>query len=336
MAMKPIRIIKNQYLGVNAHLQSQLQAEGTWDHFHSLHIGDLTKLLAVALYPMGYTALNEESLQIRRIDEPKRFPEADVLILDTDPVRASKPSSRIVGETGELVLAVPELLGIADVQAHPYRSVAIYSENNDSPVAWIEVLSPSNKPGGRHVDAYIDKRKELLENGVVFVEIDFLHEYPTTFPVLPTYRPTAGEAATDAHPYLIAVIDPRPEFWDGEGRVISFDVDTLIPTVSIPLNAGDVLKFDFGVPYQKTFEERIYGTQIDYTQLPVNFDHYREDDQARIVSRMLAVLQAVENGANLGQPPTPVPCLPLQDALKELKNVLKDYGQAKKTANDIK
>jgi hypothetical protein len=308
---------KNQYLGVNAHLNSTLQQDGAWDEFHSAYLNDLTRMMKEQLYPLGYTAKLEQGLQIRRIDEPPRVPEADILVLDMNPLRPFRPSTQPLAESGELVLDAPEMLGIPDETAHPYRAIGIYKQSKDlKPVAWIELLSPSNKAGGRHADAYTDKRQQVLESGVVFVEIDYLHEYPPTFPILPSYRPDSKELSANARPYFIAVIDPRPDLWEGKGRVIPFDVDTPIPTISIPLNAGDVLKFDFGIPYQLTFEGMLYGNEIDYAQLPVNFDHYREDDQGRIVSRMLAVLEAVEKGTNLEQPPSPVPCLPLEEAMK--------------------
>jgi hypothetical protein len=39
--MQPIRAIKNQYPGINAHLHSFWQGEGEWNNFHNRHIGDL-------------------------------------------------------------------------------------------------------------------------------------------------------------------------------------------------------------------------------------------------------------------------------------------------------
>jgi len=32
--MKAVRSIKNQYIGINAHLHSLWQSEGGWDEFH--------------------------------------------------------------------------------------------------------------------------------------------------------------------------------------------------------------------------------------------------------------------------------------------------------------
>ena len=64
--MKPVHTVKNQYLGINAHLHSYLQASSDWTEFHTNHITDLMRLMRAQLYPMGYIAKIEQSLQIRR------------------------------------------------------------------------------------------------------------------------------------------------------------------------------------------------------------------------------------------------------------------------------
>jgi hypothetical protein len=128
---------------------------------------------------------------------------------------------------------------------------------------------------------YGEKRLKLLQSGLVFVEIDYLHETPPTFPRLPNYslwgrmpQPQPG-----AHAYRILVVDPRPTLQEGISAAYQFDVDDPIPVVTIPLNAGDKLDFDFNAPYQKTYEEMLYGLQpVDYSSLPLRFDSYSRDD----------------------------------------------------------
>ncbi len=87
----------------------------------------------------------------------------------------------------------------------------------------------------------------------------------------------------------------------------------------------DLLRFDFGVPYQKQFEEMFYGTDlpngVDYREMPVNFDRYSEDDQLRIPRQMLTVIAAANRGEDLEQGPFPVTLdtLSLETALKQLE-----------------
>lgn len=147
-----------------------------------------------------------------------------------------------------------------------------------------------------------------------------MHESGSTLGRLGSYRIRQRQpAASNAHPYRIAVIDPRPTFDEGKAYVAEFDVDEKIPTLMIPLNGNDQLRFDFDPPYQKTYTETLYGLElVDYRQLPLHFDRYSPADQARIANRMVAVLQAVERGEDLEMGPFVAAGLPLAEALVEL------------------
>ena len=112
--MPPISTSKNQYQGINAHLHSHFQAEGGWDGFHTNHVSDLTRALRAQLLPMGYIAEIEQSLQIRRYGEPAGKPESDVTIYDTDLQRTAQSPAPLIGDTNQLVMAIPELLGLAE------------------------------------------------------------------------------------------------------------------------------------------------------------------------------------------------------------------------------
>jgi len=294
-----VRSVKNQYRGINAHLHSLLQAESRWGGFHTAHIGDLSKTLKAGLLPMGYTTDIEPSLQIRRVGEPFNVPQSRVL-----------------------TLPIPTLLQEYPLSEKPLWAIAIYEINeSDKPVAWLELLSPSNKGDSRDAELYRNKRLKIIGNGIVLIELDYLHETPPTFEGLPDYHAQQNESDTpDSHPYRIVIVDPRPDVKTGQAFLAAFDVDQAIPTMTIPLNVGDTFTFDFGVPYAKTFEELLYGVElVDYSQLPLNFDRYSPDDQARIAARMLAVIEAAKRGANLETDgPFPVTLLPLDEALAQL------------------
>ncbi len=303
-----VRSLKNHYRGINAHLHSYWQAEGGWHNFHNRHIGDLAGLMRLQLLPMGYTAYMEESLQIRRLGESPRQPTADILLSDLQAERAfHAPAVRAAPHT------VADMVELSETR--PYRAVVIYeSHRPGEPVAWIELLSPSNKGATADASAYMGKRHLLLENGIVFVELDYLHESPPTFPRLSDY----SQGKNDAYPYRIVVLDPRPNIKTGPAWVESFNVDEPIPRVEIPLNADDRLKFDFDACYQKTYEEMGYGLElVDYSQLPLHFDRYSNSDQLRILTRMLTVLAA----ENLEQPPLPLLPAPasVEEGLKRLQ-----------------
>jgi len=332
--MSPVRSVKNQYAGINAHLNSWLQSESGWNSFHSNHIADLTRLMRVQLLPMGYSADTEQSLQIRRFGEEARTPKSDITIYDRQPFRHQPVNSVQPNDTHELVLSLPELLEFDEESGDYHWAVAIYETPELSPqgepVAWVELLSPSNKPMGRDFDSYREKRLNILQSGIVFVEIDNLHHQPPTFGSLASYssRRKNQPRETGSYPYRIAIIDPRPDFYEGQGRPRQFGVDENIPQLVIPLNAGDQFEFDFGAAYRKTFEEMIYGQQIDYLQLPVSFERYSPDDQARIVSRMLAVIDAASAGADLESNPLAVEPISLEAGLAQLEQLQQTHAGA--------
>lgn len=313
-----VRSIINQYLGINAHLHSLWQSESGWDGFHARHIVHLADTLKAQLIPMGYTAEVEESLQIRRLDDSVGKPRADVLISDLEAKRPSQPP--ISGAPAVQTMTFAELLGEDELSDAPFRAVAIRERKPETvkrgdPVAWIELLSPSNKGDSHDADLYQRKRLDMLIGGLVFVEIDYLHESPPTFSTILDY----SQGKTGAHPYRIIVIDPRPVLEKGPTLLVSFDVDKAIPKVKIPLNAGEALEFDFGVPYRKTFQEALYGYDVDYRHLPLNFDRYQPADQTHIAARMLRVLKAAQQGLDLEQGSFPVEPLPLAEALRQIE-----------------
>lgn len=312
--MPPVRSIKNQYPGINAHLHSYWQAEGGWNNFHNRHIGDLAGLLRQKLLPIGYTAIMEESLQIRRIGDDPQKRRADILIGGHHPPHPPERRS-----ASAAALTVADMVITEEDIEKPYRALAVHDQEDTHhlfPIAWIELLSPTNKGYDQDAQTYQIKRRLLLEKGLVFVEIDYLHETPPTFTRLGDY--TQGQATS--HPYRIVVLDPRPDMQTGPVERDEFDVDQPIPAVNIPLNGDDVLHFGFGAAYQKTFEEMAYGLEsIDYSQLPMNVDRYRPDDQARIAARMLAVLRAAREGVDLeANAPLPVEPVSLEAGLEQL------------------
>lgn len=286
------RQIQNPYPGINAHFNSNLQNNGTWPEFHTIHIGDIAKTLKSVLVPLGYTVGVEQSLQIWRGDEigadssPKR---ADVAIFDTQPQPRSSEGVASSTALSASAQAIPilELIDFAP-DDHFVPALVISKRGSETPLVWMELVSPSNKPPQSGFFAYDDKRKEVLQAGLVFVEIDYIHQKAPTFRTLHDYtRPSNnGGERGDSYPYRIVVIDPRPEIAAGDGYLYEFGVDDAIPTVTIPLNAGEKVAFDFGLPYTKTFEEGLYGLELDYSLPPTAFERYHEHDRGLILKRM--------------------------------------------------
>lgn len=327
--MKRVRSVKNQYLGINAHLHSDWQARGGWGEFHTSYIVELTRALKTQLLPLGYTAGIQESLQIRRIDDTKERPTSDITIYDNEPNRLREAAVAYGSDTHQMILTLPDVIeDDDDLSEATYKAIALYEvetrRQGGQPIAWLELLSRSNKPGGRDADTYRTKRRALLESGLVLVEIDYLHESPPTFSRIPNYR-TRGrrqQAEPGAHPYRLLVIDPRPNFAKGKVYTYQFDVDEPLPSITIPLRGEDRVIFDFGPPYHKILADMLFAYEwVDYSQLPMNFDRYTKQDQARVAARMLAVLQAAHAGIDLETGPFPVQDIALEAALAQIETL---------------
>lgn len=325
--MGPVRSIRNQYLGINAHLHSFWQGMGGWGRFHTNHLSDLLRALRPRLLPLGYDADIEPSLQIRRLDDEGAIahPESDRTLYDLDPARARLPRGSAAAGVAERVLPLADALFGEPLSEKGYGAIGIYEYvpgrlDRGAPTAWIELLSPSNKPGGRDAQDYFDKRLVVLETGLAFVELDYLHESPSTLRGLPSYRARRGEPADGrAAAYRIAAIDPRPDLRRGHLRLAEFGADVPLPMVPIPLSGDDALPFDFGPPYRRTIEETLYAQQlVDYRALPLNFDRYSAADQRRIALRMVATVEAADAGHDLEAGPFPTADLGLDEALARL------------------
>ena len=312
--MPPIRSIANQYLGINAHLHSHFlhrEPEG-WEEFHSSHITDLTRTMNTHLPDLGYIARQERSLQIRHFDDSISSPISDVLISELPGNR-----SRVaVPQATQTALNVPASTLLERDPAEEKRPFAIKiyelvdNGQREKPVAWIELLSPSNKFGSGY-SSYVAKREALLANWLVFVEIDYLHGISTSLETIPDYRPSGRDALPreDAHPYHLWLIDPRlPPDEPESGAIAAFDVDQPVPSLRIPLNDQNRFTFDFNSVYHQTFAAQpAFGLAVDYTVPPTSAKRdYNQRDQIRIAARMLTVQKLYHEGTPLSTPPPPV------------------------------
>ena len=284
----PIQSPKNQYLGVNAHLNSYLQnTAGEWASFHAAHIVDLARALSQQL-PHGYFARIEKSLQIRESSALRtQRPRPDVTVFARPPV----------GQIGVLRTATPptttaRVIDTTDLTDDDYLSgVVIYTNKDDQlgrPVTRLELLSPTNKPPGEGYWFYREKRYAALRSGVPLIEIDYLHETASPLHNIPDY-PAAEDGSS---PYNIAISDPRPSFEKGPASLYLFGIDNPIPTIPVPLAGDTRLIFDLQAVYDWTFGQTpFYHSIVDYAKEPLAFTTYHPTDQERIRRRMAWLAQ---------------------------------------------
>lgn len=278
----PIHAKKNLYPGINPHLNSSLQQPGGgWRSFHAAHLADLYAYLDEHL-PEGYTASLEQSLQfsIYNEDEPTApilldRTDADILISGRG---RSQASGAVQADLPVLTLAFPEPIPDEDLP-----SAIVISDHTMRPVTRMELLSPANLPTGSHHPSYMKKRRETLDSGLRLVEIDYLHEGAPLLPGIPDY----SRGDEQAFPYNILVSDPYAE--NGKIDVYAWSVADRLPVISLPLAGREVMPLAFTPLYNQTASRRNFRATVDYSELPVKFNTYSENDQAYIRQKMAQI-----------------------------------------------
>jgi hypothetical protein len=277
--------LKNPYQGVNAHLNSLLQPAGTdeqpslWPGFHTAYIINLVQEINSQL-PANYMAIGEHSLQSRaESDEGSvsiSLPQPDVTVFQ-------QGSGAALAEKVEIEpswqTAIDEALDPEDRMTAVVVRKLTGQTTIGVPVLRIELLSPSNKFGGRHYSAYRSRRNEAIESNVPLVEIDYLHESVSPIVGLPHYPD-----AEKSYPYYIAIHDNRPTWQEGLTSAYGFSIGQAIPELLLPLDGDNNFLFNFNPVYQQTFELGRWGQLINMSELPARFETYRADDQNEIRS----------------------------------------------------
>jgi hypothetical protein len=276
---------KNQYPGINPHLNSYLQHVKGWKGFHGRHITHIGDELEKAL-PDAYYIAQEESLQLSVQSPPAgngttHRTEPDILVLRQKEVPAGKVAVQIETDTPTLTLVA--------LEESDLTAVVIYETATNEPVTRIELLSPANKFPGSHHRTYRNKRLETLLSGINLVEIDYLHAQPPVDQRLPSYL----KRDENAFPYMILVTNPHPNPLDGQLAMYGFGVMSRLPRVAIPLLGRETVALDFGMVYETTFNSlRTYTTIYTDTRTePARFEIYRDADQA-LIRQQMAIIAA--------------------------------------------
>lgn len=315
-----LHALNNQYQGLNLHFHEAIQTDGNlWKDFHGVYMVYLLTALKKVLRPLHYDARIEQGLQIQ-LEGRLATPQSDISIFDTDPNRYGYPSIR--DHDGTITMPIAELLAIDLTDLDYYNAIAIRQHTDDekTPVAWLEVLSPSNKHGNGR-EEYQQKRERLLRSGVVFIEADFIPRYPPTYGGIPPYNPRYP--LENAAPFWLIITDPRPDLQSGQAILYPFGVDEPLPSVVIPLQGDDRLSFSLDAPYQRMFEEQFYGDKADYAMIPPWLTAYTPAHRQRIVSRLLTILS--HDGPPENHPlPRQFDDLPLESALERFYDILRD------------
>lgn len=280
------RIPHNIFVGINPILNEKLLYEGRWHGFHNLYLAELFKALRIELIPKGYDVRLEETVQIQRLGEKSQLYRPDLLINRL--YSTSLPPSSQPRVTREPTIFLYEDLEETDTDM---TAIVVRKNSDDKPITWIELLSPTNKAPYGHFSDYQSNRAHIYTSGICFIELDFIHTQPPSLPLLPNYSAQDPRAL----PFHINVFEPHMNGKNERILNYSFGVADKIPTIPIPLDTNDWLIFDFNQPYQKMFDEALYGFDIDYTT--DTYRHYQPTDRQYILKRVAEALQSADSAS---------------------------------------
>ncbi len=312
--MAAIRSNINPYRGVNPHIDSRV----SWKEFHARHIASLDVMLGDFLEPLGYYVVRETGdIQVRKygaLFQPASRarslgPDISIRRQREAQMTASQVTHAPAARPGAITIPIMDLFSLDEEEYIEALSIYRLESNPDGlPAAWIELLSPANKPGGSRHQKYYDKRFMLIDAGVPLVEIDYLHDRSSDQKGLVQY-PEAG-----AFPFNIYVYEMRLEGKTFDETVVlyPFAVEQPIPEIFIPFRRGEAISgvtFDFDAAYADTIHHH-YRRRLDYSTLPDTFDTFREDDQRAIQARLYTIRIAAAQGLDLNAGILPLACTP--------------------------
>lgn len=280
----------NQYIGVNPHLMSLLQTPGSqtstsgistaslYPSFHNGFIEKLNDILNEDLLPPNYIAQSVTSLQISTDFDDSSHPEPDIPIYKDKTVLRGKSSQSAAHPNAVWPLVIEE-------KESPL-AVGIFRVDEDGHlgklVTGIEVLSPTNMPGQPHGLAYRDRRAEYLKVEISLVEVDFLHEYRSPVPGVPSY-PQSDES----NPFVVTVSHPKKN----EVALYGSGINIPLPLVAIPLEGDEAVDLPLQTIYDRLWKAKRYGKLVDYSLPPDRIEKYRSDDQQAIRDHMQLIAQ---------------------------------------------
>ncbi|GMU24592.1 MAG: hypothetical protein AMXMBFR13_46660 [Phycisphaerae bacterium] len=236
--------MKSPFPGMDPYLERH------WPDIHTSLVGSAREALNQGL-PPDLVARAEERVAIESgEDEPARVV-PDVRVLEM--VEQFRGPTQV----GGLVIDAPYRL-VHMVEPLTERYIEIIESSGNRLITVIEVLSPANKVGSG-LEAFRNKRAQLLEGGVHVVEIDLVRAgdwrallRPYAYPrkAVSTYRATIRLADEPGVVYLYPI--PLRE---------------RLPSLPIPLRPGDPrVELDLQPLVASAYSHGRYGTTLDYRQ----------------------------------------------------------------------
>lgn len=266
---------QNPFEGINPLLHEILLTQERWQEFRQVFLTQCLMVLCQQLADTHYTVSLEQTVKIQSMYDSMARYRPDLLI-KTKTSDLSTPASSLNSATA--TLAIVDIMDLHDPEPEPL-SLVIRKAEDDIPVAWIELPSPSNKLPFNGYYQYRIKRQIIVEAGIVFIELDFIHNQSPTFRYLDYSKGEMG-----AYPFHIAVLIPNPGAEMGVAHVEHFHFMQKIPQLRIPLLGDDTVELNLNDVYQEIYVRGAYAKEIA-RKIP-QLITYHPADREKIVAHL--------------------------------------------------
>jgi hypothetical protein len=222
-----------------------------WPDVHLNLIAEMEAMLNRSLRPR-YFASAEERVYICDEDDPARkviVPDLRVTRHPGAPPASVSPARKTAGAA----LAVPVEMTTLIEEEIRERRLEIVDAETRGVVTVLEVASPSNKVlGSRGRASYQQKRQEVMQSRIHWVEIDLLRGGERLFA-----RDVELEGDYFVH---VSRVESRPR-----GLVWPILLEQRLPVVDIPLKKGDSdAQLDLQQALESVYERSAYDLKLDY------------------------------------------------------------------------
>ncbi|NEO51856.1 MAG: DUF4058 family protein [Okeania sp. SIO3B5] len=232
-----------------------LEHPDLWPGLH-LHLTvKMADLLSPQLYPKYFV-----SLQVRMYEEK----DIESLFVDIPDVSVLSKKSQINTSNyteSQVAIIEPSTKPITVTLPIPITIRQGYLEIQEvatkEVVTTIEILSPSNKKGGKGREIYLEKREKILDSLTNFIEIDLLRRGQR--------MPISNHKNKSHYQILVSRVKQRPR-----ADLYAFNIQNKIPEFPLPLRPEDTEPIiDLQALLTNIYDVGSYDLKIDYTQKPV-------------------------------------------------------------------
>jgi hypothetical protein len=225
-----------------------LEIHPFWSDFVPTFIAEIRNALLALLLPR-YDVRMEECVMLTENDYNLHRLRRDVTVSETASWEPAKSAGTAIAEPVSIELDHPAY------EPFTQRRLKIIRLPHERVVTAIEVLSPTNEvPGEGGLDAYLEKRAELLTCQCNLVELDLLRGGQRL--------PMSGPLPPADYYALIGRVGKKPRC-----HVVGWSLRAPLPIIDIPLLAPDPdIQLDLQSVFRAAYESAFYDRRLRYNQ----------------------------------------------------------------------